>query len=129
MAATDRKAAEAWLRAYVSAWKSYDPAAIGALFTEDAIYRATPFDEPLEGRAAIVQSWLEDRDAAGTYDAIYQPLAIDGDLVVANGRTRYVRADRTLREEYDNLFVLRFDADGRCRDYREWYMARRTPAA
>jgi ketosteroid isomerase-like protein len=123
----DREAASAWLRAYVSAWKSYDPAAIGALFTEDAIYRPTPFDEPIEGRAAIVKSWLENRDAPGSYDGTYQPIVVDGDLVVANGRTHYDHAGGSLRQEYDNLFVLRFDAEGRCRESREWYMGRRAP--
>jgi hypothetical protein len=27
-----------WLDAYVDAWRTYDPAAIGALFAEDATY-------------------------------------------------------------------------------------------
>ncbi len=26
--------------------------------------------------------------------------------------------------EYHNLFLLRFDQDGRVREYREWYMRR-----
>jgi ketosteroid isomerase-like protein len=120
----DHDAARGWLRAYVSAWKSYDPDAIGALFTEDAIYHPTPFDEPIQGRAAIIRSWLENRDAPGRYEATYDPIVIDGDLVIANGRTRYDHTDGRMRQEYDNLFVLRFDANGRCRDYREWYMER-----
>jgi hypothetical protein len=32
-------------------------------------------------------------------------------------------------DEYDNLFLLRFDADGRCQEYREWYMQKPKPDA
>ncbi len=64
----------AWLAAYVDAWKSYDREAIGALFSDDVKYRYHPYDEPVVGRQAVVESWLgegehEDasaRDAPGT---------------------------------------------------------------
>ena len=41
--------AQAWLDAYVEAWRSYDRPAIEALFTEDASYAYHPYDEPLTG--------------------------------------------------------------------------------
>ena len=28
---------------------------------------------------------------------------------------------------YDNCFVMRFDADGRCREFTEWYVKRPAP--
>jgi ketosteroid isomerase-like protein len=108
---------QAWLDAYVEAWRSYDQAAIGDLFAEDATYAYEPYEEPLRGRAAILASWLEDPDEAGTWSARYEPLAIDGDRAIAAGETRY-----TAGNVYSNLFVLRFDADGRCTDFVEWYM-------
>ena len=60
-------------------------------------------------------------------DGRYEPLAIDGDLAVAHGRSRYFRdASKTeLAREYDNLFLIRFDGHGRCRSIREWYMSPR----
>jgi ketosteroid isomerase-like protein len=123
----DRNSAQEWLSRYVSAWKSYDSLEIGALFSEDATYQYHPFDEPVRGRSAIVESWVtEDRlDRPGTYDGSYRPIALDGDLVVANGRSRYFRADGAVEKEYDNIFLMRFDQDGRCREFREWYMPRR----
>jgi ketosteroid isomerase-like protein len=112
-----------WLNAYVDAWKSYDPAAIGELFSEDAAYRYNPFDEPVQGREAIVASWLNDRDTPGTYTAHYEPVAINGDVAVARGRSLYFAEDSsTLQRQFDNIFVLRFDAEGRCIDFCEWYM-------
>ena len=40
------------------------PAKIGDLFSEDALYFYSPFDElnPLRGREAIVADWLEGPD-------------------------------------------------------------------
>jgi hypothetical protein len=121
----ERATVAAWLDAYVQAWKTYDPAAIGNLFSEDASYAYDPFSEPVRGRAAIVASWLEHQDTPGTYDGQYEPLLLASNQVVANGRSRYFEPDgSTLRAEWDNLFVLRFDDRGRCSDYREWYMPR-----
>ena len=112
-----------WLQDYVSAWKSYDPDAIRALFSPDAGYRYNPYDEPLRGREAILANWLRYRDEPNTYTAEYMPLAVDGHTAVANGRTFYYEADgKTLKKQYDNVFVLRFDPDGRCADFCEWYM-------
>ena len=106
-----------WLDAYVAAWRSYDHAAIGALFRDDATYAYHPYDEPLRGRDAIVASWLEDPDEAGSWEARYAPLVIDGERAIATGETRYANG-RT----FSNLFVMRFDDDGRCADFVEWFI-------
>jgi hypothetical protein len=119
----DRATVAAWLDAYVHAWKTYDPDMIGDLFSDDALYAFHPWDLPIRGRKAIVAAWLENPDTPGTYDAHYEPIAIDGDLAVTNGRSHYFEPDgSTLQREFDNLFVLRFDADGRCAEFREWFM-------
>jgi hypothetical protein len=105
-----------WLDAYVAAWRSYDHAAIGALFSDDASYAYYPHEEPLRGRNAIVASWLEDRDEPGSWEARYAPLMIEGERAIASGETRYADG-RT----FSNLFVMRFD-DGRCADFVEWFI-------
>ncbi len=111
-----REQLQAWLDAYVDAWRSYEPEAIGALFSEDATYAYEPWDEPLRGRDAIVEGWLGDRDEPGSWEARYEPLMIAGDQAVATGESRYAEG-RT----FANLFVLRFAADGRCAGLVEWY--------
>jgi ketosteroid isomerase-like protein len=122
--ALTRATAAGWLRAYVRAWETYDADAVADLFSDDATYSYFPYDEPIRGRLAIVASWLEDKDPAGTYEARYEPVAIDGNLAVAQGRSRYFKdASRAeLEREYDNVFLIEFDDDGRCRSFREWYM-------
>lgn len=42
--------------------KIYDKEAIGTLFSEDAVYYYAPFGEAVQGRAALVASWLEQPD-------------------------------------------------------------------
>lgn len=119
-----------WLKAYVHAWATYSPDAIGDLFSNDATYSYHPYDEPVVGRQAIVESWLKDQDAPGTFQADYKPIAIDGDVAVVNGRSRYFKdsSRSELTKEWDNIFVIRFDKDGRCSSFREWYVARRGQA-
>ena len=123
----DRAAVVDWLKGYVHAWETYSPDAIGDLFTEDASYSFHPYDTPVVGRQAIIEAWLKDPDAPGTFEANYEPIAIDGDVAVVNGRSRYFTdsSRSELTKEWDNLYVIEFDSDGRCRSFREWYVAPR----
>jgi ketosteroid isomerase-like protein len=116
-----RDAFAAWLTGYVEAWRSGDPATIGALFTEDAVYSFRAGDEVVEGREAIVRAWLEE-DEEGSWEAYYEPLAIDDEIHVAIGTTKYFDEGGLPRDEYSNIFVCRFDDAGRCSGFTEWWM-------
>ncbi len=123
----DEARAQDWLDGYSRAWESYDPAAIGDLFSEDAEYRWHPWDEDPDvarGRQAIVEAWLKSRDKPGTYTGEYRPLVVHGDTVVAVGVSRYYTdaTRRTLDREYHNLWIVEFDGASRCRSFTEWYM-------
>jgi ketosteroid isomerase-like protein len=125
----DEAAVARWLERYIDAWSSYDPAAIGELFSEDALYRYHPWDEPtpshVRGRAAIVESWLGDQDPPGSWTADYRPWVVSDDRAVAVGDSRYLAADgSTVEREFHNVFLLDFDGDGRCREFAEIYMKR-----
>ena len=128
VAGVDKTTVEQWLARYVEAWQTYDPRAIGALFSEDAVYRYHPWDEDektVRGRDAIVASWLEERDPPGSWTAEYAPWATDGERVVAVGVSRYLTEDRTaIEREYHNVFLLQFDAENRCREFTELFMRR-----
>ncbi len=121
----DRDSFQRWLDDYVEAWRTYDREAIGGLFADDAEYRYHPWDEPIAGRDAIVEDWLSDRDEPGSWDARYEPWAIDGDRAVAVGISRYLEPDgRSVKREYHNVFLCRFDADGRCGKFTEVFLKR-----
>ena len=123
----DRDHVQRWLDDYVRAWETYDPDAIGRLFSEDAEYRWHPYDEEgATGREAIIAGWTaaDARDPEGTYEGTYEPAAVDGDVAVATGTSRYYTdASRTTVErEYRNVFLMRFDDEGRCLSFVEYYM-------
>ena len=65
------------------------------------------------------------RDAPGTYEAEYSPVAVDGDTVVATGTSRYrERPGGPVVRTYENCFVMRFDGEGRCREFTEYFLRR-----
>lgn len=109
----------AWLDKYIAAWKSNNPQQIGDLFTEDATYYATPYATPIKGRDAIAAAWLEEPDAPGSWEAHYKPEIVSGNRAVATGRSIYPVPGNS--EEWSNIFLLTFDDNGRCSEYREWY--------
>ena len=129
----DRFAAQAWLDAYVEAWKTYDRGQIEALFADDATYRYHPYDagdDVLRGREEVVSGWLEpggdasNRDAEGTFDARYEVYAVDGERVVAVGTSKYYPDATRAKPDriYHNVFLIEFDGAGRCRAFTEYYM-------
>ena len=123
---------QAWLGRYIAAWASYDADAIGSLFTDDAIYRYHPSDEGFVGRDAIVRAWLDPdgdastRDEPDTWEAHYEPFTVDGDRAVAIGWSRYYTdtSKSTVQDFWDNVYVLEFGPDGRCRSFTEAFVKR-----
>ena len=129
-----REDVDRWLKDYIAAWKSYDRGQIEALFAEDISYRYHPEDDAIEGRAAVVESWLGEgdhadastRDEPGTYDAAYRAVAVDGQVAVATGMSSYRESpDGPVARVYDNCFVMQFDSEGRCREFTEWFIQRK----
>ena len=131
-----REDVDRWLAVYVEAWTTYDRAKVEALFAEDIAYRYHPADEPIHGREAVVESWLGEgdhadastRDEPGTYEASYRAIAVDGDVAVATGISSYRDGPGgPVARVYDNCFVMRFDSEGRCREFTEWFVQRKSP--
>jgi ketosteroid isomerase-like protein len=112
-----------WLGRYVDVWKSGDASRVVELFSDDAVYYADPFAVPLRGTAEIADFWHSSGDAPDSFTAHYEPVTVTGNLAVATGFSRYFDTARSrVEQEFGNIFVLRFADDGRCTEYREWYM-------
>jgi nuclear transport factor 2 (NTF2) superfamily protein len=107
---------QSWLDRYVAAWKSNDPDQIGALFTEDVVYRFRPFESAVVGRGAVVAAWTESPDEPDTWTAAYRAWAVTEDRAAATGETRY-----TDGSHFHNVFLLRFRGE-ECSEYTEWFV-------
>jgi len=113
---------QAWLDHYVEAWRTYDPRLIGDLFSDDVEYRFVPWDEPTRGRQAVVEAWLAHQDPPDSWQASWEPVALERDVAVTRGVSRYFEPDGSPRVTYHNVFVLRFDPYGRCASFTDWFM-------
>ncbi len=106
----------AWVGAYEEAWRASDATAVARLFTEDATYLRSPYDEePLHGHDAIRGFWTVDEDASFSMTA--EPVAVEPDAAVVRVEVRYT-APR--EQEYRDLWLLRFAPDGRAAHFEEW---------
>ena len=114
----DRGDVEAWVAAYERAWRTPGTDALAALFTPDVTYLYDPYEEPVRGLAALGPWWEEGRDGADEVFTMSSELvAVDGDVAVARVEVVY---GEPARQEYRDLWVLRFAADGRCSSFEEW---------
>lgn len=107
-----------WVRGYERAWRTAGTETLSALFTEDAEYLASPYDEPAAGLPAIRAFWEEER---GGPDEVFtmtaEVVATSGDTGVVRVLVRY--GDPVV-QEYTDLWVLRFAEDGRVSRFEEW---------
>lgn len=111
----DRDNVMRWVAGYERAWRHGDLDAVAELFTEDARYRPSPYEAAEVGHAAIRAFWLDDEGETFTVRA--EPIAVEGREAVVRLEVRYGDPPR---QEYRDLWVLRFAADGRVEDFEEW---------
>lgn len=105
----------AWVAEYERSWRDGDLAGVETLFTPDAHYRASPYEAAKVGHAEIRAFWLDDQGETFTVRA--EPVAVEGHAAVVRLEVRY---GRPVRQEYRDLWVLRFAEDGRVHDFEEW---------
>jgi hypothetical protein len=117
---TDSTTVSTWVANYLVAWKSNEPDDIRALFTDEATYSGLPHDErSWHGIDEIVAGWLGHADAPDSFTFEWHPVAREGDTAVVQAAVEYVGSTT-----WDDLWVIRFAADGRAVEFTEWPIAR-----
>ena len=111
----DRDDVMRWVAEYERAWRGGDLDGVDRLFTEDARYRPSPYEDSEVGRAAIRSFWLDDEGEVFTVGA--EAVAVEGRAAVVRLEVRY---GDPVRQEYRDLWLLRFAEDGRVEDFEEW---------
>jgi hypothetical protein len=110
-----------WLDAYGHAWETRDANAAAGLFSDDAAYHATPFVEPLRGRAEILAYWTHVGRSQEQIRFRYEILAIANENGIAHWRASFNRHPEGTRVNLDGIFVITLNAERKCMILREWW--------
>lgn len=102
-----------WVEAYERAWRDQDVAAVAALFTPDALYLRSAYDDGLRGHGAIEEFWPDPTPFTMTWSVV----AVDPPVAVIRAEVHYGGEDP---KEYRDLWILRFADDGRAEHFEEW---------
>jgi uncharacterized protein (TIGR02246 family) len=111
---------ERWLALYGRAWETKDPGAAAEIFSENATYQETPFEQVMRGRERIRTYWAEVTGGHVEVSFGADVLVVGDGKAVANWKATILRPSG-VRTTTDGVFVLEFDDDGRCRSLREWW--------
>jgi uncharacterized protein (TIGR02246 family) len=115
---TDRDRVATWIDGYERAWRIAGTDGLADLFTADASYLQGPYENPVVGLPAIAAMWEAEREGPDeTFAMTYEIVAVDGDTAVARVDVRY---GEPVTQAYLDLWVMRFEPDGRCRRFEEW---------
>ena len=115
---TDRVKVSRWLADYEAAWRAPGTGGLAEIFTDDAAYLPSPYDEPVVGLDAIRRMWDQERDGPEeVFTLTTDILAVDGTTAVVRAEVRY---GDPLRQEYRDLWVILLRDDGRCSWFEEW---------
>ena len=114
----DTSRIEKWLATYEQLWRTPGTARLAELFAEDATYQQSPYDSPVVGLTAISDMWEAERQGP---DEVF---SMSSSLVIAGAETAVVRVDVAYgdpsKQEYRDLWIVRFGPDGRARSFEEW---------
>ena len=115
---TERDSVREWLAGYETAWRAPGTGGLAGIFTEDATYLQSPYEEPVTGLAAIGRMWEREREGPGEIFTLATDIvAVDSQVAVVRAEVRYGDPPT---QEYRDLWVIRFAADGRCAWFEEW---------
>jgi SnoaL-like domain len=110
----------AWVAAYERAWRTPGTEMLREFFAAEATYQMAPFLEPYRGLSAIEELWERERDGPGEpFTMEWEIVAVEADTGVVYTEVRYEQPPRDFR----NLWIVRFDASGRCAEFQEWFFA------
>lgn len=119
-----------WIEAYGRAWRERDVDGIVPLFTEDAVYRSSPFRPPHQGHEGVRSYWEQATSTQQDLDLRFGEPVVEGNRAAVEWWA--VMRDEGEEVTLPGILVLRFAPDGRCEELREcWHLerGRREPPA
>ena len=113
-----------WLERFADGWQKRDTDTLVDLFTANGAFWETPFGPPEVGSDAMRRGWEELWPYQRDMHMQAEVLAVEGDTALARWWATYTRLPERVLRELDGVLLLRFNADGRCRELIEWRHAR-----
>ena len=114
----NRDSVQQWLTGYETAWRTPGTGDLADLFTADASYLQSPYERPVTGLKAIGRMWEAERDGPDeVFTLATSIVAVDGQVAVVRVEVTY---GDPVTQEYRDLWVIRFDQQGRCAEFEEW---------
>jgi hypothetical protein len=110
-----------WLEMYGKASQENDAQASADLFSLNARYYETPFDEPMIGRKAIYEYWNKGAQTLKDKESAFEILSVKDSLGIARWQSKFTVIESDKRFALDCLFVIEFNDDGLCQTFREWW--------
>lgn len=115
----DRSAFQRWITRYEQLWRTPGTDGLASLFADEVTYSPSPWREPIVGLDAVASFWADGRDGPDeSFTLQAEVVAVEADTGVARIAVDYAVGDR-----WRDLWVVHFDADGRCRAFEEWPFA------
>jgi len=121
----DLHSLKSWLDSYGRAWETKNPEAAGVLFTEDASYQESPYDEPMRGRSAIVEYWSHVSRTQEDIHFNHEIIALTSHVATVHWTASFTRTPSKAKVKLDGIFLLNFEGN-HCRSLREWWVRRET---
>jgi len=113
-----RFAVDSWVERYELAWRAAGTEPLRSLFAPAATYRMSPYEPPAVGLGEIAALWERERKGPDEeFEISHEIVAVEGDTAVVRVEVEYGPPDRN---RYRDLWIVRFDADGLCREFEEW---------
>jgi hypothetical protein len=110
-----------WLELYLRRQEQRDATVVRELFAREGVYWWGPFNPPRRGVEAIYEHHRNALSHQTDIKYEYEILATTAQLGIA--RFRLTLNDQTPGEpnNYDGIFLVRLNDDGKCVLFEEWY--------
>jgi hypothetical protein len=119
-----RPAVQRWVTNYERAWRTAGTDQLAELFTDGISYLASPWGDAVKGLDTLARFWESERAGPDEHFTMTSDVvAVEGDRAVVRVAVEYLGPSDAPGEQWRDLWVLRFAADGRCAEFEEWPFA------
>ena len=118
-----------WLTTYKKAWETLDPTLIITLFSDNTFYFETPFHLPITNTSALYDYWAFAPTYQTQVNFYYEIIGIKGMRGFCKWKSVFFQFTTNEMVSMDGIFEIKFNEEGVCSVFREWWHKKVEPAA